>query len=234
MGITLERERSGIGLTEYFGSGHCNNEINDTLWGAIAGYTYRKPCGFYFNTEFNWSCGSADERERYVEDLPSRFIHSYLVYARAGYNFMWNRCFLFTPYGGAGYRYVLHDLRHSDLDFSHRDWFGLVGARIDWVYNPCFTIGLDSMFFIPFDSSIRIKNYSKSISTDEHTGYQIELPMKFILPCFCRSFAITFAPFYRRFVDGRSKQHTFDIETIQAPEFRYQEYGAKLYFGVMF
>jgi hypothetical protein len=223
---------SVVGLDDFFGSEDGHRRNTGTLWGAVVGYTYRNPCNFYFNAEFDYGTGHIKGKDC-QGSFPKGHVNEYFTTLKAGYNFQCN-CLTLTPYGGVGYLYERHNLSHGSR-FNYNNWFGIIGGRIDWQYNDCLTIGLDAEGFIPFNTYVHLNKFCKNVDLKDRLGYQIELPIRYnISSCYCENIFVTLAPFYRYMQSGNSKFFTCGAETFRAPGLKANDFGAKLYIGRTF
>lgn len=233
-GTSLKVEGSSIGLDDYYGDDCDDHKITGTLWGMVLGYTYRQTCGFYFNTEFEWAVGKVSREKHYIDALPDRYLHDYFWTNRFGYTFNCLDCYQITPYGGFGLRYSRQDLSDSGLEVSYRDWFGIIGGRIDRTFCNCWSVGFNGQWYIPFSSRVKLEDYCGHFHLDERYGYQLDLPVTYTT-CWCgTALNLTLSPFFRKFEDGKSGEKTFDIETVQVPKLRTEAYGAKFYLSYCF
>lgn len=227
---------NGFGLDETFGYGHNNNEVDGNLFGAVVGYTYRGDCNLYLNGEFEWAVGGLHGSRECIGDLPSQCLHNYFAKGRLGYNFLFDyceNCYSFTPYVGIGYHYTQQNVSHGGGKYNYYNWFGILGGKIDWLFNERFSVGLDAEWFLPCEAHIRLKEVGR-IHVGRGTGYQVEMPLRFNFTRCCKNYFVTLAPFYRRIVYDRSRVHTCGIESYRIPQVCFQDYGAKLYAGICF
>ncbi len=230
-GANRRVDDSVVGLDDFFGSDE-GHHASGTLWGAVVGYTYKNPCNYYFNAEFDYGTGHI-KGNNCPGSYPKSHINEYFTTLKAGYNFQYN-CLTLTPYGGIGYWYERHNLSQGSR-FTYNNWFGIIGGRIDWQYTDCFTIGLDVEGFIPFNTYVHFNRFCKDVNLKDRWGCQIELPIRYeVSSCYCENLFITLAPFYRYMQNGKSNFFTCDIETFRVPELKASDFGAKLYIGRTF
>lgn len=222
--------RRSRGVNNFFGTRRDEREYKNTLVGTVLGFTYRVPCGIYFNTEFDWLTGDLNRKNH----RPSRYAHYYLGYGRVGYNWLVCNCLLVTPYVGLGYDYVDNHIRGSDLTMRYRDYYGIAGGRIDFLMYDGFSIGIDGQWQPQLDSSVRLSNYKGIRFKLEHkSGYELQLPLCYRF-C-CDQLVLTISPYTRRYKDGRS--HTFricDDSRIRIPQQTHQNWGGKVNLGFLF
>jgi len=231
-GVNRRVDHSVVGLDDFFGWDNGHHQNSGTLWGAVVGYTYRNPCNFYFNAEFDYGTGH-HKGESCQGSFPKGHINQFFTTFKLGYNFQCD-CLTITPYGGIGNWYECHQLSHGNK-FHYSIWFGILGGRLDWQYNDCLTVGVDAEGFIPFHSNLHFNTFSKDVKVNGKWGGQVELPIRYnVSSCYCDNLFITLAPFYRFTEYGKSKFFTCGIESFRAPKLRASDYGAKLYIGRTF
>lgn len=237
-GIGLGSSRKtgdSVGLNFFFGDEEGRRRVNGFIYGALLGYTYRNPCGFYFNAELDWATGRLKGKDKDDEDFPNRNLNELITTFKVGYNFQFCSLLL-TPYVGVGNWYENHRLNRN---FKHHycNWFGIVGGKADWTVNDYFTMGIDLEAFLPIHTNVKFRHVCRHAHLKNHWGGQIEFPLKLdayrFFGCYDGLF-LTLAPFYRFEEYGRSKFFTCETNTFRAPKLELHDYGAKLYAGFCF
>lgn len=228
---TFGNPRHGTFLRNFFGKDRDGEDMRHGFFGMDMGYTYRKPCNLYLNLDFGWASGPIGGHRH----VPKRYLHYYLGQSRIGYNFTWD-CYnlLLTPYTGFGFRYVNHTIvRHQEF-MHYRNYFAILGGRIDWQFLRCWSIGLDGQWQIQVDSAVRLSSVPEvRFRLNPRNGFVIEMPVcyNFLKGCM----RLSAVPLYRRNVDGRSNVFkTAANENARIPQQTNREWGGKLLLSYLF
>lgn len=220
----------GRGVRNYFGKGRYKRQYKDTVVGSLVGYTYRDPCGAYFNAEFDWASGKLN---RTTNHRPSRYAHYYFTEGKFGYNFQFCNCLLVTPYVGFGFEYVNNHIVHTSLKLKYRNYFAALGGKIDLFMYGNFSIGLDAQWQPQLDSTVKLSQYSQiRFKLPNKGGFELQLPLRYT---FCNNYVLSIVPFTKRSKDGASNHsERLSSRRVKLPEQVNQNYGGKVNLGILF
>lgn len=235
LGASRKIDQSAVGLNEFFGFEEGKKNADGCFGGTVIGLTYSNPNCLYFNLEFDWATGRLN-RKGCFEDFRARRVDELITDIKLGYNFSCG-CITLTPYAGFGNWLERYEINTTTNKFHYRSWYGIIGARADWVYSELLSVGIDGEIFLPIYTSVKFKNFSSRIHVHNGWGGKVELPIKLNLGyfnCCLNRFSATISPFFRAIEWDRSNFFTCGIETFRVPKFEVEDYGAKLYVGYCF
>lgn len=203
------------------------SSFSGNLGGIQGSYEYHPHNSFYGGLRVAWKQGNtknsvADRNLAYVD-----------VQERVGYTYAsccsdWS----LTLFSGFGYRFLGHKLKQhhdSSIRFDYNEFYIPVGFLLEYVFNSCWSIGLDCIWMPQVYSTVKITPLKGAqwILKESMGNVLIELPFTFFLT-HDKRYALIFKPYYENWEDGRSTAKTSDGEKLGLPRNRYHFWGVEL------
>ncbi len=185
-----------------------------SLWGGLAGYTYKQKDSWYFSSEFNYMAGILKGS---AGNNPTQ---EYITEVRGGYNLAapLGPKFSVTPFLGMG-SYIFNQSIFGSKDFKSHFWYVPIGLFFDYKINTSWTVGFLGMGAPTFAGRWKISKWRDAPTSALWKG---EL---FAIYTGCLPFEFSLVPFIKGWSYRNSEPLTQQSNTY---------YGLKALFGYRF
>jgi hypothetical protein len=178
-------------------------QYSGNLWGALAGYQYRKQDGLYVALKGLWRQGDTSGKSG------QNYLHECKAEERVGYDFS------FGPfqrgsaalYMGFGYRFMEQELQQPALpnvSLAYNNFYVPIGTSIDYAIpfqNSCLSLGICATWMPQVYPTVNIipLGGARWILEYELVNGIVEIPVTF---SYCNSFSVTLRPVFEYWKDG--------------------------------
>ena len=190
------------------------NKQTGSLWGGLAGYSYKQKDSWYFCSEFNYMAGLLKGS---AGNNPTQ---EYITEVRGGYNLSAPLCsrFSVTPFLGMG-SYIFNQSIFGSSDFKSNFWYVPIGLFFDYKINTSWTLGFSGMGAPTFAGRWKVSKWRDAPTSALWKG---EL---FVAYAGCLPFEFSLIPFVKGW-SYRSAEHLIEQSNVY--------YGFKALFGYRF
>ena len=206
--------------------------FHGSLWGAKAGYFYRKPNHLYASVSGNWAIGKISNKPG-----PSRSIHDELLESQFGYVFSFYKM-QWVPFGGLGFHYLVQHRQSiptlTSLKFKYRNYYFPLGFQWNYFFIDQAMIGCHFQWNRDLDPMVQISGLFGSYWKLKHrNGYRISIPFEYFLQCNYR-LSISIEPFWMWYELGATYAQSSNNISLEITKQIIQNIGALSTFHVYF
>ncbi len=211
-----------------------SEKLNGPLGGLEAGYEYKKLDGLYTSMRGSFALG------RIERNTLSRFVHEWIGEARFGYNYvaMQGVKLIATFYTGYGFQNQIYSQSSgngfSPIKLSYLKYYLPVGLLLDYKVADFFHFLFDFAWLPDMDPTVKIGGISASRQELKHKStFRVLIPLRFFLGDTNQG-EISLIPFWKRQIDGRTRQSFIGATSISIPEQVLMYWGGQIAFGYHF
>lgn len=208
--------------------------LNGVMYGIETGYVCRCPNTIW--TQFDFSFAQGQLKGHYTKGKWAHYadLGGYVGFDVVAYNFR------MVPYVGVGYS--LHRFTFDEKSYRHRtlrERYHIIyvpfGIKFNYAVTPCFEVGLNVEGRPQADATLKTNLITHNRwELTKTTGYLVELPICWNIPCFNFYWKIVVVPFWKLTQYGKSSEFEDCDVKIVSPKQQYRDWGGTLEVGTLF